>query len=520
MFVFVIWDSEEKKIFLARDRLGIKPLYYYFKDGEFVFGSEIKSILQFKKIKREVNTRALSHFMSLRYVPGPDTMFQDIWKLQPGCYMVFKNGKKNIKKYWKLKMNPSNKSIDFYSKKIEQLLSESVKKRLISEVPFGAYLSGGIDSSSVVGLMSQNSEEPIKTFSVGFGEERVDELKYAKIIADYFGTDHHEIIVKQNYADLLPKMVWHFDEPTADPAAIPTYLLSKKAKKYVTVVLTGEGGDELFAGYEQHKWIYNTKKYFGYLPGSIMSLGSEIMRIVPMNIYDHFFKFTSSFGPKAIDRGIDFFGSINKDVLESYLSIVSIFDKEEHKNIFQKNKNTIKQKYSNYFKNIKNENVINKMLLLETEIQLPDNFLMKTDRTTMAGSIEARVPLLDHKIVEFASTIPQNFKLNNLKSKFIFKKSMSEIIPKSIIERKKHRFFVPIDTWLEKGLKDIVINLFEEDEVKRLGFFDYNYLKKIFENFENSKFYYSRQIWNLLNFELWRRTFIERDKIEKPLRSI
>jgi len=519
MFAFAIWDSEKNRLFLARDRLGIKPLYYTINNGNIIFASEIKSILQYPNVKRKINLHALNYFLTLRYIPGPDTIFDDIYKLQPGHTLTWKDKKIEIKRFWQIKMMPSNMPERYYFEKLYEMLKDSIKMRLMSEVPLGTYLSGGIDSSSVVALMSEIMNEPVKTFSVGFGEERTDELKYARIVSEYFNTDHHEFIVEAKTTKFLPEIVWHFDEPIADPAAIPVFLLSKLAKKYVTVILTGEGGDELFAGYEQYNIICNTKKYARFVPKFMIS---KILTSVPPKFLDYFFKYSSSLGEEGMKRASEYFKHINDDVLESYLKIISIFDEKELKELYSEKIKTLtewfalKEKYNPYFQNMNSKNLLNKLLKLETEIQLPDNFLMKDDKMTMACSIEARVPLLDHKLVELAGTMPPYLKLNGTKDKYILRKVMSKFIP-IIMKRKKQRFFVPIDTWLKGELGEITKQIFSKENIEKVGLFNYNYISHAMKNFNTSKLYYGRQIWSLLTFQIWYKIYIENEKVSSIL---
>lgn len=513
IFAFAIWDDTKKQLLLVRDRLGVKPLYYTIFDGKILFGSEIKSILQYNGVKRKINFKALNYFLTLRYVPGPDTIFDKIHKLQPSNILIWRDNKISIKRYWSLKLEPSNYSENFYTQRLYELLKEAVRTELMSEVPLGVYLSGGIDSTVITTLMSQVSQEEIKTFSVGFGDERTDELNYARIVSENFGTSHNEFIIKPKAMKFLPEIIWHFDEPIADPAAIPVYLLSELAKKYVTVVLTGEGGDELFAGYEQYKILYNAKKYTRFIPNKFIS---KVLSVTPESLLDHFFKYSSSLGIEGKKRAIGCFDMINKDILESYLKIVSIFDDSELKKVIKSQETfPVKEKYEKYFKNVELKNILNKLLLLETEIQLPDNFLMKDDKMTMAYSIEARVPLLDHKLVEFVATIPPSLKLRGMKDKYILRKLMSKFTP-VIMKRKKQRFFVPIDTWLGGELWEVTNQILSKENIEKTGIFNYNYIKHIIDNFKTSKLFYSRQIWNLLNFEIWRRVFIE----ERDLKSV
>lgn len=509
MFAFAIWDSDKKRLLLARDRLGIKPLYYTFFNKVFLFASEIKSILQYKEFKRGVDTKALHQYLSFRCIPGTSTMFKNIKKLAPAHILSFSSGNITIRKYWDLNMNPVPGDEDYYSQKLQRLLEDCMKMHLMSEVPLGVYLSGGIDSSSVVAMMSDLADEQIKTFSVGFGNS-MDELPYAKQVADCFNTDHHEIIIGANAYKFLPEIVWHFDEPIADPAAIPTYLLSKHAKKDVTVILTGEGADEIFAGYEQYK-IMTYGRYLRMLPHTLRSkMIPRLVRRMPKSILNRLFAYSSSLGEEGLNRFAKFMGSLDK-AGDSYLAIVSIFTEEEKQGIYSGiSGNEIRfdmerELSENYFQG--NSSMLNHLLYLETKTLLPENLLMKVDKMTMAHSIEARVPFLDHNMVEFAASLPVNLKLKGMTGKYLFRKAMAKRIPKEIIKRKKQRFFVPIDDWFDKEIKDHALTLFEESQVYR--YFDKKKIINMFEKYDKSKLFYMRQLWSIINFGLWHKIYIE-----------
>lgn len=514
MFAIALFDKKTRKLILTRDRMGKKPLYYIFHNGTLLFASEIKSILQYEEIERKVNYDALNYFLAFRYVPGPITMFEGIKKLQPGHTLIFEKEKIEIFKYWEMDFSQIlEEPEEYFIKKLTELIKESVRIRLMSEVPLGAYLSGGTDSSTIVSIMDSLMDEPVKTFSVGFGDQRFDELKYSKIVAEKFGTDHHEFIVDPSNAEILPKIVWHFDEPIADPAAIPTYLLSELAKKYVTVVLTGEGGDEIFAGYEQYKMILNVENYSKHLPNFfVKKIVPAAMKVAPKRLLNIFFKYSSALGDKAVERANKFISSSSLE--DAYLSIISIFDKQERREVLSEEYRThVKASVLNlvkeYFEKMKNTNTLNKLLFFESKVPLPDNLLMKVDKMTMAYSIEARSPLLDSELVDFASKLPANMKIKGSTDKYILRKVMKNFLPKSIVERKKQRFFVPIDTWFGGELGEVSKQLLFNSK-----FFAKEYSQKIFSNYEKSKLYYSRQLWNLINFELWNKIFIESDKID------
>ena len=498
MFAFAIWDRNKKKLLLGRDRLGIKPLYYTINDGNFFFGSEIKSILQFEEIKRSVNFHALHEFLTLQYVPGPETMFRNIKKLQPGHILTYQKGKIIIKKYWDIKIEPLIKMEEnACSEHILNLLKDSVKMRLMSEVPLGVYLSGGLDSSAIVAIMSMVSDEPVKTYTVGF-DHPTDEFKYAKIIAEQFNTDHQELIVKADTTKILPEIVWHFDEPNADPASLPTYLMSKITKKKLTVVLVGEGGDETFAGYQKYKIMLMTSKYKYLFPKSTAYIASALSRFVPNKNLRKYLEFASEFIPL-----------IGKDS-DAYQKISALgFTQKEKNELYSKKLRNLKLKENSIKTYLTGSyDLFKRMMSFDMKVWLCDRLLMKVDKMTMASSIEARVPLLDHKLVEFANTIPVNLRLE----KRVFKRAVSKILPKVIVKRKKHGFAVPISTWFEGELKEIAIQVL--DKLHKQDYFRYNYIQDLLKN--PQKFRNNHKLWNLLNFDIWHKIYIENDDMKNP----
>ncbi len=506
MFVFAIWGTKNKKLILGRDRLGKKPLYYTISDGKLIFGSEIKSILLHPNVKRFVNPRALHHFLSLQYVPGPDTMFEGINKLQPGNILVYQNGTVTTKQYWSVKFGNSEMDETSCVKNVLELLKESVRIRLVSEVPLGVYLSGGLDSSSIVGLMSQVVDEPIKTFTVGFGRPD-DEFDYARIVAEKFGTDHKELMIKTNLDKILPDVVWHFDEPVADPAALPTYQMSEVTKDHATVILVGEGGDEAFAGYNKYSQMLSLAKYSKLLMGPVREY------VLPGVL-----KLFSALIPNTqVKKYLDFAGGlikISNDKGQSYFKLSTIgFDEKEKFELYTDDHNkTVNESTTNIIAKHfdKEEKLLHKMLSFDFNVWLCDKLLMKVDKMTMAFSIEARTPFLDHKLIEFANTLPDRFRLN----KYVFRKAMVGILPQKILKRKKHAFRVPVSGLLKNELKDISTQILDEFENDKM--FNYTYIKNHILS-HPEKLMHNNQIWNLMFYRLWYKTFIERDDITKPL---
>jgi len=523
MFGFAIWNSNKKKLFMAVDRVGIKPIYYIKIKDKFLFASEIKSLLQYEEIKREVNEKALTKYLTFRYSPDNETLFKNIKKLEPGHYLIYdaKNKTTKIKKYWDIyNIDPKNYSESYYRKMTLKLLKDSVKKRLVSDVPLGTHLSGGLDSSAIVALMSGLNKD-VETFTVEFeGEGFYNESKYASIVADYFSTNHHPLKVKADAAEILPKAIWHLDEPVSDPTIIAQYLISQLTKKHVTVILNGEGGDEVFAGYMMYKVMQKTENYKNLLPKVAKEkLIPFAINKVPNKILDKFFKYSSEFGEKGKERFKEYMKNLDNRE-KSHLLLQNIFDKDEKRELYTKrlmeseNQKALEETYEKYFENITKKNYLNKITYMDLKTRLPYYLLHKVDKMSMAHAIEARVPFLDHRLVEFSFKIPTKYKIKE-GGKYILKKAFKDMLPKEIIKREKQPFLVPINRWYEEKLKELAPQIFEQSEIFKRYFNPYA-IKKIKENYEKSKFYYGRQIWVLLSFALWHKMYIERDNIRKP----
>ncbi len=515
MFGFVIYDTKKKELFMARDRLGIKPLYYYSDKKRFIFASELKAILCFEETNKKLSFSAFNDYLTYRYCRGQQTIFSKIKKIKPGHYLRFVKGKINIKKYWGLDFKVNNESFETSVKKFGELLETSIKNRLISDVPVGALLSGGIDSSAIVALMAKNTEHPVKTYTLGFEEGNKNEFKYARIVADKFGTEHKEFMINSSYINTLPKVIWHLDEPIADPTAIPNYVLAKKASKDVKVLLNGEGADEFFMGYEQYKKM-TLLRYYNNLPKLIRKTVLKAVEFLPKEPF--FYKLKD-------------FINLEKNIPKSYLELISVFGTKEKTMVVKKpliKKMSINQSEKNiksYFNN--KLDYYTKQSYHDISNFLPDNMLVKYDKTTMAHSVEGRVPFCDHKIGEFAASLPINYKLNSRMDKYILRKSMKNILPRSIIKRPKQRFFVPTDIWFKKEFGDYSQSILENNKEITNRFFNIKYIKKLLDKDKMisntilkanpmTKLYYSRQLWTVTNFVLWHDLYVnESDKYLK-----
>jgi len=500
MFAFAIWDQRKQKLLVVRDRFGIKPLYYAKTSKGLIFASEMKAILETEHVERKVDMEALNLFLTFRYVPGSRTMIDGISKLQPAQYMLYQNGNVNIREYWDLSFDKdSGKPESYYSEGLTEILRESIKMRLISDVPLGAYLSGGLDSSFMIGLMSQVMDDPIKTFTAGFEGEWHDESPYADIVAKEFKTDHCLLKAKPDAVGVLKKVIWHLDEPLADAATIPTYLLSELTRKHVTVVLSGEGSDELLAGYDKYKFLFYRKKISPFLFKPMFSCLA--------NIFSKNIKF---------QRGFNLLGG-NRGEGATYLDLVSVFTKAEKQNVLGSNLAALRGNdcashdiVSKCLDANKGGDFLDRLMYLDIKTWLPNDVLLKNDKMTMAHSLEARVPFLDHKFAEFTTKIPSNLKLKWLSEKYILRKSMKGLIPEEIIKRKKHGFTVPIKTWMDGDLKSISDDIFSKRKIEERGYWNYPYIERLLQKDMGNEFY-RRQFWTILTFEMWHKIFIERE---------
>lgn len=516
-FAFCIWDSNCKKILMARDRLGIKPLYYLLDGDTLLFASEVKSILQYDRYTPQVDMDALHNFFMYVYNNSLQTLFKGIKKVPPGHFITFENGQLSINRYWDIKVTESRlKSEDGYAKDLLDLLNESIEMQLMSDVPLGAYLSGGLDSSSVVGLMSQFVDAP-KTFSVGFGDYGESELEYASLVAEHFETDHHEIIVEPDAVDLLPKIIWHLDEPMADMATIPVYVMSKEAKRHVSVVLAGDGNDEIWAGYSNHYIYSKLKNIQNTIPGPIQKLMLPIARtLVPMVseiasdiVKDPLSQARFKYNEKLVEYLLE---SDDEFIYKTCYPLSHVDIGDAYSQEFMDGISCLDQGRAVTERYLNNDyNILNKLLLLDVHTILPDSYLVKVDRMTMAHGIEARVPLIDYKLVEFAFTVPPELKLHGKNEKYLFKKAMKDVLPTRTVARKKQGFGVPTDEWAQE-LKDVFEPLLLSKSLENRDYFNKDFIQRTAGYLHNIDPYQTRVAWNLATLEIWHRIFIDGDK--------
>ena len=501
MFAFALWDERERTLFIARDRVGKKPLYYTLtRRGTLVFGSELKSLLEHPEVEREVDAEALDLYFSFGYVPDPLSIFRNVKKLPPGHHLTFTNGRVSVRQYWDFRYEQVEaRREEDYLEELRALLDEAVRVRLIADVPLGAFLSGGIDSSTVVGLMARHMGQPVKTFSIGFNEDSYDELKYARIAARHFGTDHHEFIVTPDICEVVDDLVWHFDEPFFDSSAIPTYMVSKLAREYVTVVLSGDGGDELFAGYTRYV-VDRKRSGFARLPravreGLMQTLGRHLPHGAPGRNYIH---------------------NVAFDPLDRYIEEISVFTRINKRALYTQefrahlSEDGAASRYRDYAARVNTGDAVDPLLYLDSKTYLPGDVLTKVDRMTMAASLEARVPLLDHHLIEFVTRIPARLKMKGLETKHIFKRAVGDLLPAEILNRPKQGFGVPIQKWINEQLRERVRGTLLEPRTGQRGYVETSYVRLLLDEHERGRRDHSAELWTLFMLELWHRNFVDR----------
>ncbi len=507
MFAIAIWDTQDKSLFLARDRVGKKPiLYSHQPNGDLIFGSEFSAVLKHPSVSREVDNAAIDSYMSFLCVPAPQTAFKAIRKLEPGHWLKWKDGKIETKRYW----------LPDFSKKIKiseteaieettRILRESTKLRMISEVPLGAFLSGGVDSSAVVALMAQESSSPVKTFSIGFEEQDFSELKYAKRVAEHVGAEYNEFVVRPNALEVLPTIVEHYGEPYADASAIPTYYVSKETRKHVTVALNGDGGDESFAGYERYMAMEVADLYRS-IPKPLRKLFIE----GPVNLLP-----TSELRKTRVRDVQRFFTSANEEVKARYFRWMSNFKPALKPDLYTPEfAHSIKGASASHvldqwFDRANGLGVLDATLLTDQMTYLPNDLLVKVDIASMANSLEARSPFLDHKLIEFAASLPESLKMNKFRNKYLLKKVAAKLVPPEVVFRRKMGFGVPVGSWFRGEMKDFVRGVLLSEKSLKRGVVKPEMMQKYVDEHTAGKFDHAFQIWSLLMLELWFQRFID-----------
>lgn len=499
MFAIALWDVRKRRLFLARDRLGIKPLYYWSGVDKLIFGSELKALLVHPDVPMQVDLTALDLYLTLEYIPAPRTIYEGVLKLLPGHLLVVEKGMLKVTQYWDVPYQPITKSEAECTEILSDLIKESVRRQLISDVPLGAFLSGGIDSSTVVGFMSQTASEPVRTFSIGFEDDTYNELPFAEAVAKHFGTRHHVEVLKSDHTNLMEQLVAHFDEPFADTSIFPTFLVSKLASREVKVVLSGDGGDELFAGYDTYL-AAKLDRYYGRLPRSLRQqvlpkvagwlplqpgkkgVINKVKRMIEGGAFDPSLHHT---------RWMMFLNSSEKNSL--YRSDLRATLKDHLTTNF----------FRHYFEKASCFDHLAQQQYVDVKTYLADDILTKVDRMSMAVSIEARVPLLDYHIVEFALNLPAHMKLNGARTKSILRQTVKNLVPNLVLEKPKEGFSIPMKHWLRGSLKTMMLDLLSKDSLQKHGYFNHQVIAGWIKEHLDGRVNHSHRLWGLMVFEMW-----------------
>lgn len=507
MFAFAIWDKNKDRLFIARDRMGEKPLHWAIFDNVLIFGSELKTIFEHPAARRSPNMEALRQYLALEYVPAPNTLFENIYKLLPAHYMVIENGQVNIASYW----SPSQKVEDYGSEeevkeRMRELLDRSIELRLISDVPLGVFLSGGIDSSTIAALATKHVQNDLKTFSIGFADKSFDESDHARVVAEHLGTSHRVMQFQPDIAFSTLSELWEvIDEPIADASIVPTFLLSKMTRESVTVALAGEGGDELFGGYPTYL-AHRMAAYWNAVPAPLrQGVLEPLIRALPVShnnlSFDYKLKrFIASCSHEPVARQLRWMGGLPMDmhgellepeVMEASSSMEDEFDLIAHIDT------------DRLYRNLKKDDVADQIMRLDQLTYLPDDLLVKSDRATMAASLEARLPFLAYPLVEFAQSLPTSLKIRGTNTKYLLRKLAADLLPASIVKRPKKGFGIPVAKWLRADFKHLVDRLLTADYLDRQGIFQIATVERLRDEHLSGRIDRRKELWTLLMFQLW-----------------
>lgn len=507
MFAFAIWDSRQGLLLLARDRLGEKPLVYFqAADGGLVFASELQSLLAHPSVPRDVDPAAIDDYLTYLYVPAPHTAYRDVKKLPPGHRLVWRAGRATVERYWsvtfahKVALSEADAAARF-----AELFRDAVRRRLISDVPLGAFLSGGMDSSSVVAEMAELSQARVKTFSIGFGDRDFDELAYAREVADRFDTDHHELVVEPRALEILPQLVQHYGEPYGDSSAVPTYYVANMTRRHVTVALNGDGGDELLAGYERH-WAARMAAHYDRVPALVRhGVIRPLIPLVPEPRQRRAF----------LRRAKRFLAAAHLPVAERYLRWVGAYDRVEKASLYteqyrqQLNGNDSGQRLRDVLGAESSLDPVDAVQRADTLMYLPEDLLAKVDIATMANSLEARPPFLDHRLVEFCASLPSAYKLRGRTSKRLLRRLMQDRLPPAVLTRPKMGFGVPVGEWLRGELRPLLEDTVLSHRALTRGYFRADVVRGLVADHVSRRADRSAHVWALLMLELWFRTFVD-----------
>ncbi len=506
MFAFAIWNERTQELFLARDRVGKKPLLYAHVNGNLIFGSEFSALLLHPDISRDIQPEALDYYLSFMCIPAPLTAYRAIRKLEPGHWLRWRKGQIELQRYWQPDFTKKlDISEEEAGERTVEILRDAVRVRLMSEVPLGAFLSGGIDSSAVVALMSQESSEPVKTFSIGFDEQDFSEIHHARRIAQHVGADHHEFIVRPDALEVLPTLVEHYGEPYADSSAVPTYYVAKETRKHVTVALNGDGGDESFAGYKRYLAMGLSEKYRRVPSFLRESVIKQTVNRIP----------TSPLKGSRVKSAKRLLDAVSLPRVDRYTRWVSVFNEETKKPLYsdffreQTRAADATGLLGEWFKRANGIGILDAMLLTDQMTYLPNDLLVKVDIAAMAVSLEARSPFLDHHVIEFAASLPQNLKLRGLTTKYVLKKALRKLLPNENLNRSKMGFGVPVGHWFRGKMQPFLREVVLSEKASRRGLFKQEGVRQLIELHSHGERDYSQQLWTLLMLELWFNRFID-----------
>ncbi|MEI6125935.1 MAG: asparagine synthase (glutamine-hydrolyzing) [Pseudomonadota bacterium] len=506
MFAFALWDAKQKTLLLARDRVGIKPLYYWKAHNSIVFASEIKAILTDPSVDRVLDPGMIDRFLTFYFVPGEETLFKGIHKLLPGHYLLCRGGRVETRQYWDLHFSESRISMQEAEARTLALLEESLQLHMISDVPVGFLLSGGVDSTAMLSFASGKTPYPLSSYTLGFSESVVaDERPYAKLAAERYGSVHHEMtITSKDFVDFMPGYIWHMEEPVCEPQAVALYYVSRMAKKYVKVLISGEGGDEAFAGYSIYRnilWLERLKKAMGPLksvlgPGLVsanrMLKSQKVGKYAPLlDIPCNSFCYGRTYHPAG------YFNS----------RMDALYSKDFAQHV---DKNRSVGVVKEFLNSVSGAGLVNRMLYVDTKTSLPDDLLLKADKMTMANSLELRVPFLDHKLLEFAASLPTNFKVRKFTTKYLAKRALKDRLPKEIVERRKVGFPVPYEAWLRTELGPWVNEVLLDRRTLGRGYFERSCIERIIAENKQAGGSHSKEILSLVTLELWHRAFLDK----------
>ena len=498
MFGIALWDQDTRTLLLGRDRAGQKPLHYAERGGRLFFASEIKSLLAAAAVEPRLDVGALDHFLAFLYTPRDASIFAGVHKLPPGHYLKWHDGRIDVRPYWRIAGDePFSRSEEDAVAALGEVLQDAVGSHMISDVPLGAFLSGGVDSTAVVAMMARVASGPVKTFSIGFDDPAYDELEHARTVAAHFGTDHHEFVVRPDGLSILDGLISHFDEPFADSSAIPTWYVSEIARRHVTVVLSGDGGDELFGGYDRYLPHPRVAAFDRLAVPGARAAAALAWPLLPHGT-----------------RGKNFLRHVAKDWSGRYLDSIAFFHADERAALYSADVRAAagldaERRLARHFDRFGALPHASRMMRFDFETYLPEDVLTKVDRMSMAHSIETRVPLLDNRVIDFAATLPARFKIKDGRRKHILKETLRTLLPEAILSRRKQGFGIPLGTWFRGGLTDLFADVLDAPRTRQRGYFDAGFVGRLLREHLAGERDHTLRLWQLLVFELWHRQYLD-----------